>query len=73
VTQPQEPGYEQTRDELVAVVQQLEAGGLTLEESLELWQRGEELAATCQRLLEGAQATLDAAGTEVESPDASAE
>jgi len=58
---PSEPGYEQTRDQLVDVVQQLEAGGLTLEESLALWQRGEELAATCQKLLEGAQQTLDAA------------
>ena len=36
-------GYEQARDELVDVVRRLEAGGATLEESLALWERGEEL------------------------------
>jgi len=33
--------YEQARDKLAAVVKRLEAGGLTLEQSLELWERGE--------------------------------
>ena len=56
-----ELGYEQARDELVDVVRRLEAGGVTLEESLALWERGEELAATCQRWLDGARARLDAA------------
>ncbi|WP_101256867.1 exodeoxyribonuclease VII small subunit [Streptomyces barkulensis] len=55
-----EMGYEQARDELVAVVRRLEAGGSTLEESLALWERGEELAAVCRRRLEGARARLDA-------------
>ncbi|MFH0242538.1 exodeoxyribonuclease VII small subunit [Streptomyces sp. HK10] len=55
-----EMGYEQARDELVAVVRRLEAGGSTLEESLALWERGEELAAVCRRWLEGARARLDA-------------
>jgi exodeoxyribonuclease VII small subunit len=52
--------YEQARDELVAVVQKLEAGGSTLEESIALWERGEELAGICQRWLDGARARLDA-------------
>ena len=52
--------YEQARDELVTVVQRLEAGGTTLQESIELWERGEELAAICQRWLDGARARLDA-------------
>ncbi|MFD1833056.1 exodeoxyribonuclease VII small subunit [Streptomyces desertarenae] len=56
-----EMGYEQARDELIAVVRRLEAGGSTLEESLALWERGEELAAVCRRWLEGARARLDAA------------
>ena len=56
--------YEQARDELVAVVQKLEAGGTTLEESIALWERGEELAAICQRWLDGARARLDAVMTE---------
>ncbi|NGO80371.1 exodeoxyribonuclease VII small subunit [Streptomyces sp. YC504] len=54
-------GYEQARDELVDVVRRLEAGGTTLEESLALWERGEELAKVCRRWLDGARARLDAA------------
>ncbi|MEU6945794.1 exodeoxyribonuclease VII small subunit [Streptomyces sp. NPDC046316] len=54
-------GYEQARDELIEVVRRLETGGTTLEESLALWGRGEELAKVCRRWLEGARARLDAA------------
>ena len=54
-------GYEQARDELVEVVRKLEAGGLSLEDSLELWERGEALATHCQGKLDGARARLDAA------------
>jgi exodeoxyribonuclease VII small subunit len=39
-------------------VRRLEAGGLTLEQSLELWERGERLAAICEEWLEGARARL---------------
>jgi exodeoxyribonuclease VII small subunit len=42
-------------------VRALEAGGTTLEESLRLWERGEELARVCQEWLDGAKARLDAA------------
>lgn len=59
--QSESPSYEQARDELASVVKRLEAGGLTLEQSLELWERGERLAAVCGRLLEGARARLSAA------------
>jgi exodeoxyribonuclease VII small subunit len=55
------PGYEQARDQLVDLVKRLEAGGLTLEQSLELWERGERLAAICQEWLDGARARLAAA------------
>jgi len=55
------PTYEQARDELTEVVRRLESGGLALEESLALWERGEALAEICQRWLDGARATLDAA------------
>lgn len=54
-------GYEQARDELIEVVRRLEAGGTSLEESLALWERGEELAKVCRHWLEGARARLDAA------------
>jgi exodeoxyribonuclease VII small subunit len=53
--------YEQARDELAEIVRRLEAGGLTLEESLQLWERGEQLANTCQVWLDGARARLAAA------------
>ena len=53
--------YEQARDELVSVVQRLESGGVPLDESLKLWERGEELAAICQRWLDGARARVDGA------------
>ncbi len=53
-----EMSYEQAREELVEVVRKLEAGGTTLEESLALWERGEELAATCQQWLDGARERL---------------
>jgi exodeoxyribonuclease VII small subunit len=57
-------GYEQARDELLDVVRRLETGGGTLEESLALWERGEQLAKVCERWLDGARARLDAALTE---------
>lgn len=53
--------YEQARDELVTVVRTLEGGNLPLEESLRLWQRGEELADRCQAWLDGARETLSEA------------
>jgi exodeoxyribonuclease VII small subunit len=56
-----ELSYEQARAELAGVVEKLESGGITLEESLALWERGEQLAATCQKWLDGARARLDAA------------
>jgi exodeoxyribonuclease VII small subunit len=56
-----EISYETARAELREIVQALESGGQPLEESLSLWQRGEELAGICQRWLDGARARLDAA------------
>ncbi|GLU46828.1 exodeoxyribonuclease VII small subunit [Nocardiopsis ansamitocini] len=56
-TEP-ELGYEEAREELNTVVRRLESGGLTLKESLALWERGEELARTCESWLEGARARL---------------
>ncbi len=53
--------YEQARDELVAVVNELEQGTATLEDSLVLWERGEALAARCEEWLIGAKARLEAA------------
>ncbi len=54
------PSYEEAREELLDVVRRLETGGSTLEESLALWERGEELARICQDWLDGARKRLDA-------------
>jgi len=61
--------YEQAREELVEVVRALEAGGITLEESLALWERGEKLATLCQTWLDGARERLDAAMAEDDPAD----
>jgi len=52
-------GYEEAREELLTVVRTLEQGGVTLEESLALWERGERLAQRCQEWLDGARTRLD--------------
>ncbi|MDQ2883018.1 MAG: exodeoxyribonuclease VII small subunit [Actinomycetota bacterium] len=52
-------GYEAARDELAEVVRRLEAGGLSLEDSLALWERGEQLAAVCERHLAGARERIE--------------
>lgn len=52
-------GYEQARDQLIDVVRRLEAGGLSLEDSLALWEQGETLARVCERHLEGARKRID--------------
>jgi len=53
--------YEQAREELMRVVQRLESGGVPLDESLALWERGEQLATICQQWLDGAKAKIEAA------------
>jgi exodeoxyribonuclease VII small subunit len=63
------PSYESARDELVEVVRRLEQGGASLEDSLALWERGEQLARTCEQLLDGAQARVDAVLATGPEPD----
>lgn len=58
---PEAPAsYEAAREELVDVVRRLESGGTDLEESLALWERGEQLARVCQQWLDGARSRLEA-------------
>jgi exodeoxyribonuclease VII small subunit len=54
ITPISELGYESCRDELIEVVRLLEQGGLDLDESLRLWERGEQLAKRCEEHLAGA-------------------
>ena len=71
MTQPQDQSlsYEQARDELVALVQRLESCGVPLDESLALWERGEQLAAICQSWLDGAKARIEAARAAADDGD----
>ncbi|MCV7002945.1 exodeoxyribonuclease VII small subunit [Mycolicibacterium alvei] len=64
-----ELGYEEARDELIAVVQQLEQGGLDLDASLNLWERGEKLAQRCEEHLAGARQRVEQALAARESDD----
>lgn len=68
---PQDPSasYEHARDELAAVVARLESGGLSLDESLTLWERGEHLAAECTRFLDGARERVENALRQSEERD----
>ncbi|MFP3578159.1 exodeoxyribonuclease VII small subunit [Arthrobacter sp. SIMBA_036] len=62
--------YEEAREQLVAVVGRLEAGGASLEESLALWERGESLAKRCEDWLEGARKRLASARDAQTDPNA---
>lgn len=62
-------GYEQARDELVEVVRALEVGGLGLDESVALWERGEALARRCEDQLAGARTRIEERLAEAESGD----
>jgi exodeoxyribonuclease VII small subunit len=68
MTKAKDPGtgYEAARDELVGIVAKLEAGGISLEESVALWERGEDLAKVCTGLLDSARQAV----AEAESPAA---
>lgn len=57
----EELSYEQARDELKEIVRILELGQMSLEESLNYWERGEELAAYCEEYLDGASSRIETA------------
>ncbi|HXB84599.1 exodeoxyribonuclease VII small subunit [Mycobacterium sp.] len=62
-------GYEKCRDELIEVVRLLEQGGLDLDASLTLWERGEQLAKQCEDHLAGARKRVTDALTASEPED----
>lgn len=72
--------YEEARDKLAEIVRSLEAGNISLEDSLQLWELGEALGKRCQEWLDSARARLETARAEVEenldgvaTPDGAAE
>ncbi|MGV0070279.1 exodeoxyribonuclease VII small subunit [Mycobacterium colombiense] len=62
--------YEACRDELIEVVRALEQGGLDLDESLKLWERGEQLVKRCEEHLAGARKRIEDALAAGEAEDA---
>lgn len=60
--------YEAARDELITVAQALERGGLSLEQTLSYWERGEALATRCEEWLLGAKQRLEQARSRVTAP-----
>ncbi len=51
--------FEQALSALEAIVQQLERGDVPLDESIELYERGEKLREACQKRLDSAQARIE--------------
>ena len=66
---PEEPEipYEAALDELVGIVTRLESGGISLAETMTLWERGEKLADICQSWLDGARARIEAARSDADT------
>ena len=64
--------FEQALGELEETVAKLEAGELTLEESLALFERGQELANRCNDILEKASLRVEQLTTDGEIVDISA-
>lgn len=55
----QDVGFEQALGELEALVEQLESGELSLDQSLKQFKRGVELTRLCQGLLDQAQQVVE--------------
>jgi exodeoxyribonuclease VII small subunit len=51
--------FEAAMAELEQIVQKLEAGSVSLEESIAIYERGEALKARCETLLKGAEARIE--------------
>lgn len=60
--------FEAARDELESIVRQLEDGNVPLQQSLDLWERGEKLAAHCDQLLGQAEQRIEAAKAQMAEP-----
>jgi len=69
MSEQEDLSYEAAREQLVEGVRRLEAGRTDLETALALWERGEQLARTCQRRLEGARKRLDDALAAEDKPE----
>ena len=62
----EELSFEQALDRLEGIVQTLEAGGLTLEEAISLFEEGMQLAKICSQRLDAAELKISQLQTAVE-------
>jgi exodeoxyribonuclease VII small subunit len=58
--------FEQAQRELERIVAELEAGRASLEDTVALWERGDELYRYCLERLDSAQGTIDELGVRIE-------
>lgn len=56
--------FEQAAADLEAIVARLEEGGLTLKETLDLYEQGQALAAQCEAALDAAELRLEQLGSD---------
>ena len=54
-----ELGFEDAQRELEGIVQRLESGEASLDEAIELWERGEELYRFCKERLDTAEGKIE--------------
>ena len=62
-----EPTFEAAQRELETIVERLERGQASLEESIALWERGEELYRLCVEKLDAAQGAIEELARRVEA------
>ena len=60
------PTFEEAQRELEQIVERLERGQAPLDEALKLWERGEELYATCRAKLDATQGKVEELARRVE-------
>ena len=65
VSEP-EPTFEQAQAELEQIVGRLEQGQASLDEALQLWERGEQLYALCRAKLDAAEGKVEELAKRVE-------
>jgi len=63
-----DPSFEQLFEQLEATVQKLEAGNLTLDESLALYESGMQLAKRCSEQLDRAELRIQELAPAVDAP-----
>jgi exodeoxyribonuclease VII small subunit len=62
-----EPSFEDAQHELEQIVERLERGEASLDEAIQLWERGEELYRVCASKLDAAEGRIEELAKRVEA------